>query len=186
MAKTKALTSLLALTVMPNHYSPSMRSSAYTNTWTQVLSNGILLFRCCCWNFFYFGTWFIDFLVNVFQDDFYVTSKRWATVISSNNKSKHTSSMYINIWPCIHNWIGRLREDQRVTFTLVYTVISTILAPDQYFSYMWCSVICGRFNVMLYLVLLLRKRTVTVNFLSVSHSHSLNILIFLFSYTLCL
>lgn len=100
MAKTKALTSLFAPTVMPNRYSPSMRSSAYMNTWTQILSNGELFFPLlllCVWFFFYFGTWFIDFLVNVFQDDFYDTSKRWATVISSNNKSWHTSSMYINV-----------------------------------------------------------------------------------------
>lgn len=33
-----------------------------------------------------FSTWFIDFLLNIFQDDFYDTSKR-ARVITNNNKS---------------------------------------------------------------------------------------------------
>lgn len=71
-----------------------------------------------------FSTWFIDFLLDIFQDDFYDTSKR-ARVISNNNKSGTKTQQHSRIFhfghiisengpftwdPTKHTWTKQFRS----------------------------------------------------------------------------
>lgn len=71
----------------------------------------LVSFRCLL-----FGAWFIDFLLDIFQDDFYDTSKR-ARVTSNNNKSStkiHTKFTNISFRPYHILRMDRLRETNQI------------------------------------------------------------------------